>query len=398
MANVQLATLWNSTTPAAPAGRMNIFPQTDGLTPVADSSWNIYNHGKVSARTTTTETIAQADLGKLITFNNASAIAVTINTPTDANFMCYVLNRGVGQATFTPSSGTINGGANVILTTGQDGVLFWDGTNWEIALGGGPGTGVLLQTNGTNNGSQTQLNLAAGTGISVTDNGSGTVTIAAGGAGPSPISRRWAYASSGGIALGNTGSCVGDLFTGVALGAFNAPNSTTPWPYTKMTSSTSGSSSGSHGSNSWRGGNILYQTKILFETIATIRFRAGLGDTSTEAIWIASDSLTTSHYAAFRFSTNVPDTHFQCETGDGTTVTTTDSGITVAANTTYTLQIKFNDSTPNVVFSINGTVVATNTTHLPGATTVLTHYWAMVPLANVATSVDLGWIYIEGDN
>ena len=38
---------------------------------------------------------------------------------------------------------------------------------------------ITLQTNGVNNGSQTKLNLAAGSNITITDNGSGTDTIAA---------------------------------------------------------------------------------------------------------------------------------------------------------------------------------------------------------------------------
>ena len=39
------------------------------------------------------------------------------------------------------------------------------------------GGGIVLQTDGTPNGDQTLLNLAAGTGINLTDNGTGTVTI-----------------------------------------------------------------------------------------------------------------------------------------------------------------------------------------------------------------------------
>jgi hypothetical protein len=41
------------------------------------------------------------------------------------------------------------------------------------------GGGLLLQTNGTNNGSQSKLNLTGGTNVTITDNGSGTDTITA---------------------------------------------------------------------------------------------------------------------------------------------------------------------------------------------------------------------------
>jgi YVTN family beta-propeller protein len=46
-----------------------------------------------------------------------------------------------------------------------------------------PASALLLQTNGTNNGSQTLLNLIEGSGITITDNGSGGITISASGGG-----------------------------------------------------------------------------------------------------------------------------------------------------------------------------------------------------------------------
>jgi hypothetical protein len=55
---------------------------------------------------------------------------------------------------------------------------------------------VELQTNGTNNGSQSKLNLVAGSNITLTDDGSGDVTIAASGGGtpvfPRPGATWWA--------------------------------------------------------------------------------------------------------------------------------------------------------------------------------------------------------------
>jgi len=49
--------------------------------------------------------------------------------------------------------------------------------------GSGGGIGLLLQTNGVNNGSQSLLNLQQGTNVTITDNGSGTITISASGGG-----------------------------------------------------------------------------------------------------------------------------------------------------------------------------------------------------------------------
>lgn len=53
---------------------------------------------------------------------------------------------------------------------------------------GGGGSSILLQTNGTNNGSQSQLNQAAGANISITDDGIGDVTTAVTGVVPAPQS------------------------------------------------------------------------------------------------------------------------------------------------------------------------------------------------------------------
>jgi hypothetical protein len=49
--------------------------------------------------------------------------------------------------------------------------------------GGSGAASLLLEVNGVKNGSQTTLNLVAGSGIAITDNGSGTVTVGSGGAG-----------------------------------------------------------------------------------------------------------------------------------------------------------------------------------------------------------------------
>ena len=77
------------------------------------------------------------------------------------------------------------------------------------------------------------------------------------------------------------------------------------------------------------------------------------------------------HGAGFRFSTNVPDTTWQAVTCNGTTQSVTDTGITVSTNTKYILEIDFANFSTNVVFRINGNVVATITGNLPAATDIL---------------------------
>jgi hypothetical protein len=96
--------------------------------------------GGVDRRTGTTEEISKLQRGKLITFNNASAQAVTLKTSEVGSwFLCTVYPIGAGAVTLTPDSGTINGAANLPLTGGTQ--IFCDGTNWTAVLFGSGGGG-----------------------------------------------------------------------------------------------------------------------------------------------------------------------------------------------------------------------------------------------------------------
>lgn len=107
------------------------------------------NIGGVDARTTTTETIAAAARGKLVTFGNAGATAVTLDSTVSNDFFCAFEVLGAGSCTITPSSGLINGAANLVAATGTGGWLFFDGTNWEaVTGGGGGGSGTVTHTVG----------------------------------------------------------------------------------------------------------------------------------------------------------------------------------------------------------------------------------------------------------
>jgi len=102
----------------------------------------------INAQTGTTYTPSPAaspvpDCGDLITFTNASPIAVTLSNSNYAasnNFNAIVLPLSGGSATFTPTSGTINGLASITLAPGSPGGTFlFDGANWEFG-----GSGVNL--------------------------------------------------------------------------------------------------------------------------------------------------------------------------------------------------------------------------------------------------------------
>jgi hypothetical protein len=76
------------------------------------------------------------------------------------------------------SSTTSLGATSKVLSVDSNGV---------VGLYDAPTGGALLQTDGTNNGSQSKLNLLAGTNVTLADDGTGSVTInASGGGGSSP--------------------------------------------------------------------------------------------------------------------------------------------------------------------------------------------------------------------
>lgn len=94
---------------------------------------------RANAQTGTSYTIASSDQGKLITFSNASAIAVTVpqaavanNFPNGAGF--WVRNLGAGTATLTPATSTINGAASLALPTGAQALIVSDGANYQAIV------------------------------------------------------------------------------------------------------------------------------------------------------------------------------------------------------------------------------------------------------------------------
>jgi hypothetical protein len=102
--------------------------------------------------TTTTDTITSSDCGSAVTENNASAVAVAITTSGFASGNYFtVKDLGAGIATYTPSSGTIDGSATLVCKQNQSADLYFDGTNYKTlsntcGLGAlatvTPGTGV----------------------------------------------------------------------------------------------------------------------------------------------------------------------------------------------------------------------------------------------------------------
>jgi hypothetical protein len=74
---------------------------------------------KYNDQTGTTYTLLASDNGKVVTFNNASTITLTVPSGLPVGFNCLVLQKGAGQVIFTTSSTTINNRQSLTKTAGQ---------------------------------------------------------------------------------------------------------------------------------------------------------------------------------------------------------------------------------------------------------------------------------------
>ena len=88
--------------------------------------------------TATTYTFAcvPPDTGKLVAFNNSSAIAVTLPAAGTSCFQqgwyAYVSNINTGTVTITPTNSFIGQAATLTLTTGTAYMIINSGTNYEL--------------------------------------------------------------------------------------------------------------------------------------------------------------------------------------------------------------------------------------------------------------------------
>lgn len=110
------------------------------------SSGTLSSIEQVNAQTGVSYPIVLADQAKLITFNNAGAVAVTIPSAATlgSGFWCDVQNIGAGAVTITPTTSTINLGATLGLATATGCRIVSDGTNYSIQ--GGRSTGAITLT------------------------------------------------------------------------------------------------------------------------------------------------------------------------------------------------------------------------------------------------------------
>ena len=117
---------------SAPNGTVNEVDMLNILT--SAPGWG----GPDNPQTGTTYTMVEEDAGRLLTLSNASAIAVTLpqaGTTGFENGSWFLLkNIGAGTVTVTPTTSTIDGGATLVLLSGQWASIHSDGTNYRSLL------------------------------------------------------------------------------------------------------------------------------------------------------------------------------------------------------------------------------------------------------------------------
>lgn len=113
--------------------------------------------------------------------DNSSGLMKCI-TSTGAS--CFFNPPASGSPLVLKTNGVNNGSQSILNLANGSGMTISDNGSGTITFVSSGGAGLTLQTNTVNNGSQTLLNLVQGAGITLADNGSGNVTITSSASGP----------------------------------------------------------------------------------------------------------------------------------------------------------------------------------------------------------------------
>lgn len=313
-------------------------------------------------------------------------------------------------ATTLETNGVVNADQTLLnLKNGANVAITDDGLGGVTIAATVPG-GITLKTNGTSNGSQTILNLAQGTNVTLVDNGSGTVTFNSSGKYiPTPdyrLSSRWLPGVDSATATNIV--VTGDTIVSRQSWNSGAGSKT-------VTTATSTTNPYFQGGNNWAAGpGSITSCFFAFGEKRTwsgrnIRYAAKatpVGSTANNLFWLGMAGVANNTNAiTFVFSTaptTIPLIGFYttvggnwfCNVGDGSAITSVDSGIAGTVNVPHLFEFTVNAGT-NVVFKIDGNVVATISTHLPSA--ALAHIFSAAPSASTAAGLQIPYIYSEVD-
>lgn len=91
----------------------------------------------INLQTGTTYMIQASDSGKVILFNNAAAIAVTLPDALATNFQCTIAQIGAGVPTVTPNTDTVNGAGTGVAPSAQWAAMYlskFSATEWWAVI------------------------------------------------------------------------------------------------------------------------------------------------------------------------------------------------------------------------------------------------------------------------
>ncbi len=127
---------WGTSTPSSCTHPSQVFinTTTPALLRCINNKFQPDSVGGVNGQTGTSYTLVYGDKNKLITSNNASAVAWSLPQAT-GNFKngwtIFVFNLGAGTVTVTPTTSTINGNPSIAFAQNEGGMIFSDGTNYS---------------------------------------------------------------------------------------------------------------------------------------------------------------------------------------------------------------------------------------------------------------------------
>lgn len=385
--NANNIAVWTTDNPSTPSGLWEFYtPKTGWIVySVADTAYYFWNGTAWTNAGGGTPTLAgDSD--------------VSISGPTNNQVLTY--NSGTSKwvnathALANDSDVSISGPANNQVLTYNSGTSKWGNAtptlaaDSDVAISSPSNGQVLTYDSGTSkwkNAAASSTTLAGDTDVAISSPTNGQVLTYDSG------TSKWKNAAATGgssqtsaqsakrialIALDGSGT--GSIVTSNKVG--DTPNATgsswtdveSPTSAHGLTSSRNNSTTdtyaGWYGSTQYRfGRHVQAAFGVYINRTTDIRAWIGLHD-SPSGLGVSDNP--SGNYAMFRFSAIGGDTHWQCITKDGTTQTIVDSGITPDTNE-HRFGVECDDDNSQIKFYIDGSLVATISTHLPSSGTLL---------------------------
>lgn len=243
-----------------------------------------------------------------------------------------------------------------------------DAAAQRATLGAAPSDPQYV-TLATSTGITNERVLAAGNQVTLTDAGAGSTVTVEWSPNPLKMARFW----TDGCSLGDFSSLSSGASAGTTL---NSANSDATHPGTMSSSTgttTTGRSAGCYieagaiqlGTYAWRSAGC-FKIPTLSDGTQTFSVMIGFNDSYTGVAY--TDAV------CFRYQDSVNSGKFECVTASNSSLTAADSGVTAAADTWYSYEIRINAAGSSVGFYINGSLVHTATATIPTGSSRLLGY------------------------